>query len=351
MDNFTKQLLSWYEAQKRDLPWRREPTPYRVWISEVMLQQTTVPAVAGRFEKWMARFPCIKSLAAAGERDVLLEWEGLGYYQRAARLHAAARSIVSEHDGQLPQDEQLLRRLPGIGPYIASAIRSLAFGKDTVAVDVNVCRVFMRLLALEGAPGESRVRRTVENAAYGILPAGDSSRFNQALMDFGSIICRASRPECDRCFAVANCRAFQEGLQNDIPGKRRKKLEEIETAVAVFLDGDSVYIQKRPRDGLFGGMWEFPGGKVKEKEPVSGAVVREVAEELRVGCRVREKVTSFVHFYTRYKVTLHAFLCSCEDDLPLDDEHRWVEVKSLSRYPMPSANRKLIERIRRRSGT
>ncbi len=346
METFAQRLIEWYEEQKRDLPWRNAPTAYGVWVSEVMLQQTTVPAVVGRFSRWMERFPDIPSLAAASERDVLSEWEGLGYYQRASRMREAARTIVEHHNGRLPSDETALRRLPGIGSYIASAIRSLAFGEDEVALDANVGRVFMRLLAIKTPAGNGRTRREIHEAASRILPADDSSRFNQALMDFGSLICRPANPECDRCFATQICRAFQEGRQHEIPPARRKKWEKIETSVAVFIDGAKVYIQQRPRDGLFGGMWEFPGGKVEPGETAVDAVVREVREELAAECTVTDKVTSFVHFYTRFRVTLHAFLCSTEANLPRDEKHQWVGWEEIGDYPMPTANRKLIGHIR-----
>ncbi len=346
MMEFARKLIQWYEEQKRNLPWRGDTSPYSVWVSEVMLQQTTVPTVKGRFERWMERFPDLQTLAEASERDVLTEWEGLGYYQRATRLHEAARAIVKKHEGRIPSDEKSLLKLPGIGPYIASAIRSLAFDAHVAVVEANVCRVFMRLLAIDGRPGESAVRRQVEVVAHDILPDGDSSRFNQALMDFGSLVCRPRAPQCERCFAHSVCKAYELGVQNEIPRKRRKNIEEIHTAVAVFTSHSTVYLQQRPRGGLFGGMWEFPGGKVEEGESPSEAVVREVKEELGVACRVTEGITSFVHFYTRFKVNLHAFLCAAAQELPCDDKHRWVEWRDAGDYPMPLASRKLVRIMR-----
>ncbi len=346
LDEFIDRLFSWYETHKRDLPWRDDPSPYEVWISEVMLQQTTVPAIEGRFEQWMERFPTIETVAEASEQDILAEWEGLGYYQRASRLHAAARQVVKEHAGQLPRAEDKLRDLPGVGPYIASAIRSIAFGADVIALDANLSRVFMRLLAIRGRPGVSAVRDQVREAAQRVLPEGDSSRFNQSLMDFGSIVCRPSDPDCGHCFATDLCAAFQKGLQEDIPERRRKKIKKIDTAVAIFIRDSHVYIQRRPPDGLFAGMWEFPGGKLEEGETPGEAVKREVQEELGVDSTVREKVTSFVHYYTRFEVTLHAFICKTEGTLIDNETHRWVELSDLNDYPMPSANRTLVGELR-----
>jgi A/G-specific adenine glycosylase len=342
---FTDRLFRWYEQHRRDLPWRRNPTPYRVWISEVMLQQTTVGAVRDRFEQWVDLFPDLHGIARATEQDVLAAWEGLGYYQRARRLHAAARRMEDQHGGRVPRKKKALLDLPGIGPYIASAVRSLAFGEDEVAIDANLRRVFMRLLALPGRPQDPQARREVRDAAERALRKGHSSRFNQALMDFGSLVCRSPSPDCGRCFAPDICRAFQQGLQEDIPERRRRTLEEIATAVAIFTRDSTAYIQRRPPEGLFAAMWEFPGGKVEEGESPAEAVVREIREELGVGCAVVEKLTEFVHYYTRFEVTLHAFLCSPAEEPPRDDEHRWVGMDVIADYPMPSANRKLVARL------
>lgn len=343
---FTDRLLNWYDRNRRTLPWRENPDPYSVWISEVMLQQTTVGAVEGRFESWMGRFPDIESVAGASEREVLAEWEGLGYYQRARRLHAAARKMVEEFDGDVPRRKEDLRRLPGIGPYIASAIRSIAFGADEVALDANLRRVFMRLLALRGRPSDRSVAKKVSRAATTALPEGKSSSYNQGLMDFGSLICRSRSPDCGRCFATDICGAYQDGLQEEIPRRNPKKTERIETAVAVFLRDTSIYIQRRPAEGLFGGMWEFPGGKLEAGETPEHAVMREVREELGVECEPVEKLTSFVHYYTRFRVTLHAFICEAHDRVETGEAHRWVPLEEIEQYPMPSANRQLIGNLR-----
>ncbi len=201
----------------------------------------------------------------------------------------------------------------------------------------------MRLLALEGGAGDARVRNNVEETAHSILPRGDSSRFNQALMDFGSMVCRPRVPQCEQCFATSLCKAYALGLQKNIPDGKRKQTKEIAVAVAVFKTEDAVYLQQRPPDGLFAGMWEFPGGKLEADENAAEAVVREVKEELDAVCLVEEDVTSFVHFYTRFKVNLHSFICSTSQDLPHDDRHRWVEWEDVGEYPMPSATRRVID--------
>lgn len=341
-------LLRWYARHRRDLPWRRNPTPYRVWVSEVMLQQTVVATVIPYFERWMDRFPDVGSVAAATEREVLALWQGLGYYQRARRLHRAARRIVQVHEGRLPSDRRGLRELPGIGPYIADAILSIAFGCDVVALDANLTRVFMRLLAVEGRGTKAEVRREVRRWAEAGLPRGRAADYNQALMDFGSLVCRPRSPLCEECPLRQDCAAFRLGMQYDIPTPRKRQLKRIQTAIAVFRRQGEVYIQKRPPGGLFAGLWEFPGGKVCDDETPREALRRECREELGVDCEPGEKLVELTHYYTVFEVRLHAFLCPPPEGLPVDETHRWVVLEELDEYPMPSANRQVVEALRER---
>lgn len=340
-----RRLLRWYGRNARQLPWRSRPTPYGVLVSEVMLQQTVVGTVVPYFQRWMERFPDMASLAAAEEGDVLALWEGMGYYRRAQRLHRAARLIAADHAGRVPSSRDELLRLPGVGPYIASAVRSIAFGEDDVAVDANVVRVFMRLLALEGSGSEAGARGLVEQWAAAAMPAGRAGEFNQALMDFGSLICRPRRPDCAACFLSLDCEAFRRGVQHDIPRRSRRKLKRIRTAVAVFVRGDEVYVQKRPDGGLFAGMWEFPGGKARPGEAPKDALRRECREELGVECRPGRKLVELTHGYTVFEVRLHAYVCPPPGGLPEDATHRWVAVEGLADYAMPSANRRVVQKL------
>jgi len=344
MRSIGRRLVRWYGRNGRDLPWRADPSPYRVWVSEVMLQQTSVTTVIPYFERWMRRLPDVAALAAAREREVLSLWEGMGYYGRARRLRQAARVIVEEHGGVVPRESAQLRRLPGIGPYIAAAIRSFAFGEDEVALDANLVRVLMRLLGLEGTGAEADVRREVVRQAAIGLPSGRSADYNQGLMDFGSLICRPRVPRCGQCFLRRDCEAFARGIQYDIPRPSPRRLKKISTAVAVFMRQGDVYIQKRPPEGLFGGMWEFPGGKVEEGETPRAALVRECREELGVECAPGRRLLALTHYYTVFEVRLHAYVCTAPEGLPEDATHRWVRPGELAEYPMPSANREIVRR-------
>ncbi|MFP4029538.1 MAG: A/G-specific adenine glycosylase [Candidatus Brocadiia bacterium] len=344
-EQFGFQLLQWYSRNRRELPWRDDPSPYEVWVSEVMLQQTVVGSVIGRFEQWMSEFPGIRDVAEAEKQEVLSMWEGLGYYQRARHLHEAAQVIVSKYGGRIPCDREALLDLPGIGPYIASAIRSLAFAIDDVALDANLKRVFMRLLALPGMPQDSSVRKTAKSAAQQAMPPRRSADFNQGLMDFGTAICRPGSPLCGKCFASGDCAAYQEGVQEEIPPGRKRKIKKITTVLAIFLRRSEIYIQKRPLDGLFGGLWEFPGGKVEADEGLKEALKREIREELGVECEPGQKLPEVMHYYTRFEATLQAFLCPSPPVLPTDETHRWIGLVEIKDYPMPSANRRLVQLI------
>jgi len=348
MTAFRRSLLRWYRTHGRDLPWRHRPTPYRVWVSEVMLQQTTVATVQRRYEQWMDRFPDVASVARATQRQVLAAWEGMGYYRRALNLWRAARIIVRQYGGQMPRTRRELLALPGVGPYIAAALRSFAFGEDELALEANVSRVFMRLLGLKGSPQDAGVRRAVVDCDRRGLPPGRSSVYNQALMDFGSLVCKPTRPGCDPCFAAGICEAYRQGLQDEIPARKRKRLKKIQTAVAVFVKDGQVYLQRRAHEGRFAGMWEFPGGKVEQGETPAAALAREIKEELGVRCTPTGALAPILHRYTEFQVRLHGFLCRPPARLPLDAAHRWVPLSRLGRYPMPSANRKLIEAVRER---
>jgi A/G-specific adenine glycosylase len=297
------------------------------------------------FECWVRRWPDVASLARASERQVLSAWEGLGYYGRARRLHRAARLIVAEHGGRLPRETAALRGLPGVGPYVAAAVRSFAFGEDEVALDANLVRVFMRLLGIEGRGAEADVRRRVGEWARKGLPPGRSADYNQALMDFGSMLCRPRAPRCGECFLQADCEAFRRGIQYDIPRPSPRRLKKIQAAVAVFVRDGAVYLQQRPPEGLFASMWEFPGGKVEAGETPRRALPRECREELGVECAPGRRLLSLTHHYTVFEVRLHAYLCSPPEGLPENATHRWVALGQTEEYPMPSASRQVVQKL------
>jgi A/G-specific adenine glycosylase len=308
-----------------------------------MLQQTTVPAVIPYYERWLKVFPDIRSLARAPLRKVLREWQGLGYYQRARNLHDAAKTIVREYGGRIPDDEQTLRRLPGFGPYTTAAVLSLVYGQPQPVIDANVRRVLMRILGLRGtaeAKGDKTLRAFLET----VFSKDSPGNFNQAMMELGALVCRSRNPQCLACPVREFCRAARDGTQEIIPQPRTLRLAKIEAVVAVIEKDGRILIQKRPSRGLLADLWEFPGGKVERGESLSQALRREVREELGVKIEDIMRLTTVQHAYTRFQVTLHSFTCKLRDPhFKTGPRRRWVTLSSIRKYPLPSGSVKIVD--------
>lgn len=343
-----RRLLAWYDAHRRDLPWRRTHDPYRIWVAEVMLVQTQVDTVIPYYERFLERFPDLESLAAADLDSVLKTWEGLGYYARARNLHKAATIVLSDHAGQLPRDAEGLRALPGIGAYVAAAVSSIAFGEPALAIDGNVRRVLSRLLDLP-APTDSRLR-AVAQGLVGERPAD----VNQALMDLGARLCKPRAPRCPDCPLGRSCRARRHGTIDQRPGRRPSRdRPHHDIAVGVIWRDDRILIAKRPPEGLLGGLWEFPGGKPEPGESLEAAVVREIGEELDIEVEPGAKIAAVDHAYSHFAITLHAYHCRYRTGTPRPigcQEFAWVKPDELDRYAFPAANRRVLERLRAGAG-
>ena len=351
MTSFVPALLDWYAHNARDLPWRCANSPYRTWVSEVMLQQTQVDTVIPYFIRWMAAFPEIASLAAADEQAVLSAWEGLGYYSRAGNLHRAARQVMEDHSGQLPTSSAALRRLPGIGPYTAGAIASIAFGEDVAAVDGNVRRVLARLfnisVPVRSAEGEERVQAL----AQAHLPGGRAGDYNQALMELGALVCRPKNPDCGQCPVAEWCQARQLGLQAERPVKAtRKKPPHLTVTAAVIRQDGRVLLAQRLPEGLLGGLWEFPGGTLEEDDAdLQACLQREIREELGVDVEVGELLGRYEHAYTHFRITLYAFLCALppgSSPQPMESQAlAWAGLADLPDYPMGKVDRLIARHL------
>lgn len=331
------------------MPWRHDPSPYQVLVSEIMLQQTQVQTVLPYYRRWMERFPDFPALFAASEEEVLKMWEGLGYYSRARNLHRLSRIVVDDFGGDIPADHQALLGMPGIGPYTAGAIMSLAFNEDHPAVDGNVERVFARLFNIEQPVNKGPVKRWIWKVAADILPSGHARRFNQALMDLGAMVCLPKNWNCSQCPILDCCKSAGMGLVEHRPIlPARKRSRPLSVAIGILQRGDEVFIQKRPPGGLMPHLWEFPGGKVEEGESPDEALVRELREELGVSiCRI-DRIGIFRHSYTNFRVTLHAYFCELRDPSQAPApaaaiDSRWVHPRDLHLYAFPAANRRLID--------
>ncbi|HYX42995.1 MAG TPA: A/G-specific adenine glycosylase, partial [Pyrinomonadaceae bacterium] len=282
-------LLDWFARNKRALPWRATREPYRIWVSEVMLQQTQAATVIPFYERFLEQFSDIAALAAADDSALMKAWEGLGYYARVRHLRAAAQTIVREHGGKLPTSAEALRQLPGFGPYTAAAVASLAFGADSAAVDGNVMRVLARLCAIDADLRQAATRHRLQQLADALVPAGRAAAFNEALMELGALVCRPQKALCNVCPIRRFCRAFQEDRVGDLPVKSpRPAVPHHEIAIGVVHRQGKVLIALRPAEGLLGNLWEFPGGKRHADETLAECCRREIKEETGLEVEVAE---------------------------------------------------------------
>ncbi|MGD0879425.1 MAG: A/G-specific adenine glycosylase [Anaerolineales bacterium] len=349
MTEFSALILNWYTRQGRKLPWRDSLNPYRIWVSEIMLQQTRVEAVIPYFERWMQRFPSIAKLAAASEQEVLSVWEGLGYYSRARNLHKAARIVMEEYGGNLPRDLKALRSLPGIGRYTVGAIASMAFGQDAPTLDANLRRVFARVFNLAQPADSTAGENILWELAETHLPKGQAGNYNQALMDLGATICISKKPRCLLCPLNKMCQANQLGLQEQRPVlKIKAEIPHYNVTAAVIQKNGKVLLAKRPSNGLLGGMWEFPGGKVEREETLEDCLTREIREELDAMIRVGEPFGIYKHAFTHFRITLHAFFCELIEGEPKAIEAAelaWVKPRDLQQYPMGKVDRQIARKL------
>ncbi|MFH5831521.1 A/G-specific adenine glycosylase [Halalkalibaculum sp. DA3122] len=348
--NFRSNLLSWYDQHKRDLPWRSCGDPYKVWISEIMLQQTRVDQAMPYYYRFVERFPTVQDLAAADQQEVLKVWEGLGYYSRARHLHHAAQTVVNDFDGQLPDTWNEITSLKGIGPYTASAILSIAFEKEYAVVDGNVIRVLSRYFGIEDDIRRTATKNEIQQRADELLDPDRPGDFNQAMMELGATVCAPSNPDCNHCPVSAECIAYKSVKTDDIPYKSpAKKKPHHQVGVGIIHnEKDEVLIALRPEDAMLGGLWEFPGGKQTENEDIEETVVRELEEELGVRVNITKPFMKLDHAYSHFKITMHAFLCELVDGTPepnSSQEVKWIAISDLEEYPFPKANRKLTKKL------
>ena len=302
-DEIASALLAWFDAHGRhDLPWQHPRSAYRVWVAEIMLQQTQVATVIDYFNAFMARFPNLHSLAGAASDDVMAHWAGLGYYARARNLHAAARAVVAEHDGEMPRDVDGLMALPGIGRSTAGAIVAQAHGRWAPILDGNAKRVIARLAAIEATPGTAAYEKPLWQLAERYTPRERITDYTQAIMDLGATLCTRRRPACDRCPLADRCVARADGIQNRIPAPRKRaKRPQRETRVLVALDSQGrVLLEKRPPAGIWGGLWSLP------EMPVTADVAAFCDTRLGLAVTDSHELAPFWHAFTHFELLIHA---------------------------------------------
>lgn len=293
-------LRAWYRRNARDLPWRRTRDPYAIWVSETMLQQTRVEAVRDYYARFLATFPTVRDLAAAGEEQVLAVWSGLGYYRRARALHAAARAIVEHHGGRFPEDRASLLGLPGVGRYTAGALLSIAFDRPEALVDGNVERVFSRLFGLDAASGSPALTRECWALAESLVPRrGGAGEWNQALMELGATLCTSRSPRCGECPLTGSCRAREEGMVEDLPRPRaRPRVVAVELELALAERRGEVLLERRPRSGRMAGMWQLPTRERPGGDGWSGLF----PVDWSGGVETRDVLRELRHSITRYRI-------------------------------------------------
>ncbi len=315
-------LLPWYTRNRRPLPWREDPTPYRVWLSEIMLQQTTVAAVLDYYRRFLERFSTIQSLAAAPEDEVLALWAGLGYYSRARNLLRTARLIATEHGGEFPSDPQQLVRLPGIGRYTAGAMASVAFGKKAAVLDGNIRRVFSRILAFDGhwdSQSTDRLWLTLEDLVDSLPASASISDFNQSLMELGALVCTPRSPRCESCPLIAHCGAFRAGLQHQLPRPAvRPAVCDYHLVVAVIADVEG-FLMSRHESGLLPkSLWSFPEVSGKLGEDLGGRFAKQHGLKLTFG----RGIGAVRHQITHRRLHLHVMTARLQGPAP--ESFRWI---------------------------
>jgi A/G-specific adenine glycosylase len=341
-----RKLPAWFEHEARDLPWRRTRDPYAVWVSEVMLQQTRVDQTRPYYEQFLAVFPTVHALAAAEEDAVLKAWEGLGYYSRARNLHKAAKQVVAEFGGTLPNTAESWGRLPGVGPYTAGAIASIAFGERVPVLDGNVKRVLSRVFHVTDCIDEARTVKRLWALAKALVPERAPGDMNQALMELGARVCVPKRPQCGVCPVRDECDARALAVQDELPVRRpRKPGPHRELVVAAVFRKGRYLIGKRPADGLLGGLWEFPGGELRPGETHQRAVARVAKETVGLEVHPRGVVATVRHAYTHFRVTLNVYRCESASGPAKSTYYtalRWVCSAHFEGYAFPKAHHKFL---------
>jgi A/G-specific adenine glycosylase len=341
-----KQLITWYLANHRDLPWRRSKNAYRIWVSEVMLQQTQVNTVLSYYRRFLKTFPNIKKLAGADLQAILKVWEGMGYYARARNLHRAAKAVVQDHGGRIPDTWEAFHGLPGVGDYIAAAVLSMAFDQPYAVVDGNVKRVLARLYKIQAPVNQASSQNRFKAAADKLLDSQQPGIFNQAVMELGALICKPRNPSCDACPLNSFCRAYKTNQVAGFPKRQQPKATpKYHIAVGVVFKNDRVLITQRKAEGLLGGLWEFPGGKIRDGESAQAACIREIKEEVNLNVNIDRHLATVQHAYTHFKIVMDVFCCryiSGRVYLRGPVAFRWIRLNEYKRYPFPKANHKFI---------
>lgn len=339
-------LLAWYDENKRELPWRRDKDPYKIWVSEIMLQQTRVEAVKPYFEKWIERFPTVQSLALASEEEVLYYWQGLGYYSRARNLLAGAREVAVNYDARMPETRAETEKIRGIGEYTAGAILSIAYDKKEAAVDGNVLRVFSRIFCMEGDIMKQAVKKEITKLVQAELPPGRTGDFNQALMDLGSRICIPREPRCGECPLATICAACREGRQRELPIRSKGKPPiPVKLAAGMLAVQHEYLLRKRPDKGTLAGLWEFPSIEVADGESAIDKLTTMIKEELGQLIAVSGPFLQTTHVFSHrvWDITFYECTLASAGEIPQGVQAVWCDWRKWGEINFAGPNRRAAE--------
>ncbi|WP_078549852.1 A/G-specific adenine glycosylase [Litchfieldia alkalitelluris] len=342
-------LLAWFEREMRSLPWREDQDPYKVWVSEIMLQQTRVDTVIPYFNRFIKQFPTIEALAQAEEEEVLKAWEGLGYYSRVRNLHAAVKEVDEKYDAKVPNTVEEISKLKGVGPYTTGAILSIAYGVPQPAVDGNVMRVLSRIFSIWEDIAKSKTRVVFEDIIREIISKDNPSYFNQALMELGALICTPTSPSCLLCPVRDHCRAFDEGVQSELPVKSKKKApKSVSIAAVVILDEKGNYlIHKRPSKGLLANLWEFPNVELQpDFQSPKRALEEYIVEEYKVDVELGQAFTSLDHVFSHLVWNISVYKGYLKGELDEASELKSVTPEELSRLAFPVSHQNILKRFK-----
>jgi A/G-specific adenine glycosylase len=344
--SFQDDLIGWFTKEQRELPWRKDQDPYKVWVSEIMLQQTRVDTVIPYFIRFLENFPTIEALASADEEKVLKAWEGLGYYSRVRNLQSAVREVHEKYNGNVPDSPEGISSLKGVGPYTAGAILSIAFGKPEPAVDGNVMRVLSRILLIWDDIAKPSSRKIFEEAVRAIISHENPSFFNQALMELGALICTPTSPSCLLCPVRDHCEAFHEGVQNELPVKtKKKKQRNVQLASGIFTDQEGlILIRKRPESGLLANLWEFPTVELGlDFQRQRDQLAEHFSELYEVKPKIEESIGQIDHVFSHLVWNIQVYSGSFTGEITQTQQLKLVTQAEMQEYAFPVPYQKMLK--------
>lgn len=337
----SQKLLDWFQKKQRKLPWRVNYSPYEVWISEVMAQQTQISTLLPYYEKFISKFPTVKELASADYEEVLKAWEGLGYYSRAKNLHTAAKEVMENYGGKIPETKEELQKLKGFGPYISSAVASIAFQEAVPVVDGNVLRVVARFFGLKDDISTIQTRKSFEKILEEVIPKKEARNFNQGLMELGALICTPKNPNCEKCPLMKKCVAFELKMQESLPVKTKKAKPPVKHFAAVAITNSSGYLLQKRHSKLLEGMYEFPMYEILPLKNSKENMEDLFSTHLNTKVNIGSEIGQVEHQYTHFKQIVHVYSAK----IASENSFQYFSTKQVEKIPLSKVQHKIFQKI------